>query len=98
SFGEVVTRAEETISRTGFYALLETLRHAHRSGRIGFARALIGSVLQVKPLMTIREGVVKPIDRPRTMRKGLDRLVELTLADAPFEFLGVPHAANDPLA
>jgi DegV family protein with EDD domain len=94
----VAARVEELVPRASFYALLETLQHAHRSGRIGFAQALAASVLQVKPILTIREGAVQPADRPRTMRRGIERLQELTLAEAPFTYLAVLHADNEPLA
>lgn len=81
--------------QTAFYALLETLQHAHRSGRIGFAQALLGTMLQVKPILSLKDGLVCPVDRPRTMRKGLDRLFELTAGNAPFVYLAVPHANNE---
>ncbi|HLY67469.1 MAG TPA: DegV family protein [Chloroflexota bacterium] len=89
---------QRQLTHMGFYALLETLQHAHRSGRIGFAQAMLGGVLQIKPILTLRGGAVEPVDRPRTMRKGLDRLFELTAKEAPFAYIGVAHANNDALA
>ncbi|HEY8694306.1 MAG TPA: DegV family protein [Chloroflexota bacterium] len=87
-----------SIAKTGFYAVLETLQHAQRSGRISFAQALLGSMLQIKPIITLRDGTVQQADRPRTMRKALDRMVALTARDAPFTYLAVPHADNEALA
>lgn len=95
---DVVAKVDEARGRTGFYALLETLEHARRSGRIGVAQALVGSMLQVKPIVTIRAGAIEPCDRPRTMRRGAERLAQLTLAEGPFAYLGVVHANNEALA
>jgi DegV family protein with EDD domain len=98
TFQEVCSLVQRELQQTGFYAVLDTLAHARRSGRIGFAQALLGSVLQVKPILAIRGGEVQPVDRPRTMRKGLERLAELTRKDAPFSYLAVPHANNEAMA
>jgi fatty acid kinase fatty acid binding subunit len=98
SLDDVCRLVEENAAKTGFYAVLDTLQHAQRSGRISFAQALLGSMLQIKPIITLRAGVVQPVDRPRTMRRALDRMLELTLRDGPFARLAVPHADNASLA
>ncbi|MBV8084955.1 MAG: DegV family protein [Chloroflexi bacterium] len=98
TFDEVCALAQREVQQAGFYAVLDTLNHARRSGRIGFAQALLGSMLQVKPILALRAGEVRPVDRPRTMRKALERLAELTRRDAPFAYLAVPHADNEPMA
>jgi DegV family protein with EDD domain len=59
---------------TWFY--VDTLEHLRRGGRIGRARALVGSALAIKPLLTIRDGEVAPQERVRTRSKALARLVE----------------------
>ncbi|HLG69194.1 MAG TPA: DegV family protein [Chloroflexota bacterium] len=89
---------EASVSKTGFYAVLDTLQHAQRSGRISFAQALLGSMLQIKPIITLRNGVVESLDRPRTMRRAIERVVELTTADAPLQHLAVLHANNETVA
>ncbi|HEX6511700.1 MAG TPA: DegV family protein [Chloroflexota bacterium] len=98
SLEDICQQAEASAANAGFYAALDTLHFAQRSGRIGFARALLGSMLQVKPLITLREGQVQPLDKPRTMRRAIERLAELTEQAAPLAYLAVPHAANEPLA
>jgi DegV family protein with EDD domain len=55
---------------------VETLEYLRRGGRIGGARALLGSVLNIKPILEMREGIIEPLDRVRTFPKALDRLVE----------------------
>lgn len=67
-------RARAEAGRTWFY--VDTLEHLRRGGRIGRAQALLGSALAIKPLLTIRDGVVAPQERVRTRARALARLVE----------------------
>jgi DegV family protein with EDD domain len=69
--------------------LLETLEFLQRGGRIGRAAALAGTLLSVKPILSVRDGEVAPVERVRTMNSALRRLVELVVAFGPAERLGV---------
>jgi DegV family protein with EDD domain len=60
------------------YFSVATLEFLRRGGRIGRASALLGSVLQVKPVLCIRDGQVTPLERVRTFDRALSRIVELT--------------------
>jgi DegV family protein with EDD domain len=60
------------------YFSVATLEFLRRGGRIGNASALLGSVLQVKPVLCIRDGLVTPLERVRTFDRALNRIVELT--------------------
>jgi DegV family protein with EDD domain len=60
------------------YFSVATLEFLRRGGRIGRANALLGSVLQVKPVLCIRDGQVTPLERVRTFERALNRIVELT--------------------
>lgn len=73
-------RARAEGSRTWFY--VDTLEHLRRGGRIGRAQALVGSALSIKPLLTVRDGVVEPEARVRTRAKALARLLELAVDEA----------------
>jgi DegV family protein with EDD domain len=66
---------------------VDTLEHLRRGGRIGAASALLGSALAIKPLLTMAEGQIKPIEKVRTAARALSRLEELALraADAAGE-------------
>jgi DegV family protein with EDD domain len=55
---------------------VETLEFLRRGGRIGGARALLGSMLDVKPVLEIRSGVIEPVARVRTYPRAIDRVVE----------------------
>jgi DegV family protein with EDD domain len=61
---------------------VESLEYLRRGGRIGGARALLGSVLNIKPILEVREGAVEPMDRVRTFPRALDRLIEEVGASA----------------
>jgi DegV family protein with EDD domain len=60
------------------YFSVATLEFLRRGGRIGRANALLGSVLQVKPVLCIRDGLVTPLERVRTFDRALNRIVQLT--------------------
>ena len=91
---QVAAVATETLSRGQIFVVLETLEYLRRGGRIGKAQALVGSVLNLKPVLTIREGEVVPLERVRTWRKAQGRIAELVQAQAPLEALGVYHVGN----
>lgn len=59
------------------YFMVATLEYLRRGGRIGRAGALVGSVLQVKPVLTLQEGLVTPLERVRTQEKALSRVIQL---------------------
>jgi DegV family protein with EDD domain len=86
---EIVARLEEMRGRLRIFFVVDTLEFLQRGGRIGRAAALAGTLLSVKPILSIREGEVAPVERVRTMNGALRRLVELVGALGPIERLGV---------
>lgn len=72
---------------------IDTLTYLERGGRIGKARALLGSLLNFKPLVTLRDGEVVPLGRARGRPQMLDRLVEMLRRDGPITRLAVLHGA-----
>jgi DegV family protein with EDD domain len=86
---EIVEHLVEARGRLRILALLETLEFLQRGGRIGRAAALAGTLLSVKPILSVRDGEVAPVERVRTMNGALRRLVELVVAQGPVERLGV---------
>lgn len=73
---EVVEAAKQATAETHQLCVLDTLKYLLLGGRIGKAKALLGSILSVKPLITLRDGEVVPAGQARTIEKGIDRLVE----------------------
>lgn len=98
SLAVIAAAVRAAASRLNVYAALDTLEFLRRGGRIGGAAALLGALLSVKPIITLRDGVVAPLERPRTMTRALQRLKELVEAQAPLERLAILHAGAPELA
>jgi DegV family protein with EDD domain len=75
---------------------VDTLEYLQKGGRIGKAQAFVGTLLNVKPLLTLRDGEVFPVDRVRTRGKAVERLCEY-VADFPhIEEIGVLDSTGTP--
>jgi DegV family protein with EDD domain len=90
---EIAAELERRRDSLRMYVVLETLEYLKRGGRISGAQAAIGSVLSVKPIITIQHGVVETVDKPRTRGKARARLLEL-LSGAPAERVAVLHGQS----
>ena len=91
----ILSRLDELIKKQRIYFLVDTLEYLHRGGRIGGAKALIGEMLQVKPILTISNGQVEPYEQQRTKRRAIARMVEIIQEQCPREtdsHLSVMHA------
>jgi DegV family protein with EDD domain len=71
--------AEEARKHTGVYFVVDTLEFLHRGGRIGGAQALLGSVLNLKPLLELRDGRIESVEKVRTKRKAVSRMTDLVV-------------------
>ena len=76
SLAECTRIAEEARSHTKVYFVVDTLEFLHRGGRIGGAQAFLGSALNIKPLLELRDGRIESVEKVRTKRKAIDRMVE----------------------
>jgi DegV family protein with EDD domain len=76
------------------YAGLDTMEFLRRGGRVGWAAASIGALLQIKPILNVQDGEVTPLARIRTFSKAKEKLVELTREQAPLDRLAIIHANN----
>jgi DegV family protein with EDD domain len=90
---EVVDAVRTMMSRLTVFFLVDTLVYLQRGGRIGRARSLLGTMLNVKPILTLHDGVVTPLRRVRTRAKALQEVVAMATAQAPIEEAYVMHAA-----
>lgn len=77
SLAECKTSAENARARSGVYFVVDTLEFLHRGGRIGGAQRLLGTALNLKPILAIQDGKVESIERIRTKHKAMERLVEI---------------------
>jgi DegV family protein with EDD domain len=91
SADEVVRLVEDMIPRTRVYGSLDTLDNLKKGGRIGNAQALLGTLLSIKPLVTIVDGVVEEGGKARTRSKALKVLVDKVAEAGAVENLAVMH-------
>jgi DegV family protein with EDD domain len=77
SIDEVVDRIEDIRERMHFLFLVDTLEFLRKGGRIGQARALIGTLLGIKPILGMEDGEVVPVDKVRGGRKAQPRMIEI---------------------
>jgi len=77
SLAEVVKAAEEMRDKVTFLALLETIRHVYRTGRIPKIAAMAGSVLSIKPILTSSGGVVKFAGAVRSRAHGIEKMLKM---------------------
>ena len=89
-----VQAVEARLGRAKILALLDTLRYLEMGGRIGRAQYLVGSLLNFKPIVGLFDGAVQAVDRPRTRRRGIERLAELLRRDLPVESLAVMYSTD----
>jgi DegV family protein with EDD domain len=81
SAAEIKAQVEALVPRVRMSFVLDTLENLKRGGRISSTSALIGGLLQMKPILTLKEGKVEPLERVRTSSKALARLKEIALQD-----------------
>jgi len=90
-FEDVVSHVRKVLPTIKLLGLLDTLKFLLLGGRIGKAKALLGSLLNVKPVLTLKDGEVVPAGQVRSRSKGMDRLFEFVKTGNRIEELSVIH-------
>jgi len=90
----VVAAATSAMARINIYAFMDTLEYLQRGGRIGRAASMVGSLLQIRPIVQIADGEVAPLERVRTHGRAVERLLELATRDPDLDLLIVASAGN----
>lgn len=89
---EVGQAGSTAISRVKLFAVLQTLDYVYKGGRIGRAQQLVGSALAIKPILSIVDGVLVPVERVRTWKKAIARAGDL-ITPTPTDII-VLHSDN----
>lgn len=93
SLEEVMELTRRNIDRVNFLAAFDTLEYLRRGGRIGRAQALLGALLKINPLITLKDGLVEAAGRTRSRAKAIDRLYNFAAGYANIEEMAVGNTA-----
>ena len=91
---EVARRVRQSLVRNHGFVLVDTLEYLQRGGRIGKAQAFLGGMLKVKPILTIRDGEVHPVERPRSLQRAKSRIIEMARELAPIRQVNVSYSTE----
>lgn len=94
SSAEVKKVALAAIERARVYVILDTLEYLEKGGRIGKASALVGGLLSVKPVLTVKDGEVHPFEKVRSRAKALQRIREVVRGEGPYSEIQVLYSTD----
>jgi fatty acid kinase fatty acid binding subunit len=92
---EIKAHTLDRLERTRILAVLDTLEYVKRGGRIGSARALLGNMLSVKPIISLRDGEVVPIEQPRTRSRAYARVAQLVGEQGKLEQISIAESNEE---
>lgn len=95
---EIAELIDDVIPRTHCIAMLDTLEYAVRGGRLGKGAALVGGLLNVKPIISLVNGEVLLVEKIRTQKRAVERLADIVLGSGPIQELAIIHAAAPEMA
>ena len=93
-FREVARRVRGSLVRHHGFVMVDTLEYLQKGGRIGKAQAFVGGILKVKPILTIRDGEVHPVERPRSLQRAKNRLIEIARELAPIRQINISYSTD----
>jgi len=91
---ELADLVRRAMARSHFIAYFDTLKYLAKGGRIGKAQGLLGSLLAVKPILTVKDGEIAPLTRVRALAAGMDYLYNFVAGFPNIEELAVEHATT----
>ncbi len=97
----IVRKVSSMAAKERLLILVDTLEYLYKGGRIGGAKMLLGSLLQTKPLLSLKEGAIQPLETQRTKKRALARLEELVKKECPRgdqSFLAIMQGDAEPEA
>jgi DegV family protein with EDD domain len=91
SMDKIVEEVKKAIPQIHFLAMFDTLKYLLLGGRIGKAKALLGSILNVKPILSLKDGEVVPAGQARNRAKGMDKLFDFVKNAGDIQDLAVVY-------
>lgn len=91
---EVADLVHRAMSRSHLVAYFDTLKYLAKGGRIGKAQGLLGAMLSIKPILTVKDGEMSPVTRLRSQAAGMDYLYNSVAGFPHIEELAVEHATT----
>lgn len=79
---EIIAHLDQMKEKIRAYFMVDDLSHLQRGGRIGNTQALFGSLLKIKPILHLKDGVIEPYEKIRTRKKAINRIMSMLLEDA----------------
>ena len=100
SLEDILKRIEEVRKNTRLFVVVDTLDNLVKGGRIGKGKAMLGSLLNIKPIASVEDGVLNPITKVRSQGqvvKALAKIFEEDIAGKTVKAVAIPHAKALPL-
>ena len=91
---EIISGVNARLANSQLVALFDTLKYLAKGGRIGKAQGLVGSMLSVKPILTMKDGEMSPLTRVRSRTAGLDYLYNTVATTKNIESIGVEYCTT----
>jgi DegV family protein with EDD domain len=91
---ELIEPVKDWCSRAHSYVVFDTLEYLLKGGRIGRAQALMGGLLKITPVLTLKDGIVTPVQRTRSRAQAIDTLVNMVKGANKIEGLMIEHAST----
>ena len=92
---EIKAHVVQEQAHSHILAILDTLEYVKRGGRIGAARALLGNMLSVKPIVTLKDGAVVPVEQPRTRSRAYARVAQLVSEMGPLAYIAIAESNDE---
>jgi fatty acid kinase fatty acid binding subunit len=91
TMGQIVSMLNQRLSRTRVFGMIDSLDSLHRSGRVSWAQFGIGTLLQIKPILMIADGMISAAAKVRTRKRAISQMLKMVSELAPFERLAIIH-------
>jgi DegV family protein with EDD domain len=88
---QICAMLNQRVKRTRVFGMIDSLESLHRSGRVSWAQFGIGTLLQIKPIMLITDGVISAAAKVRTRKRAINQMLKMVSELAPFERLAIIH-------